>query len=67
MIATKKAIPRRTVLRGVGTALALPLLDGIPDGGVSVAIGIFESCTRRDPVSVPSISKTLEVLPPAPM
>ncbi|MCY4658363.1 MAG: DUF1552 domain-containing protein [Acidobacteria bacterium] len=29
MIVTKKAIPRRTVLRGVGTALALPLLDGM--------------------------------------
>ena len=29
MIVTKKAIPRRTVLRGFGTALALPLLDGM--------------------------------------
>jgi hypothetical protein len=29
MIITKKAIPRRTVLRGVGAALALPLLDGM--------------------------------------
>ena len=29
MIVTKKVIPRRTVLRGVGTALALPLLDGM--------------------------------------
>lgn len=27
MIVTKKAIDRRTVLRGIGTALALPLLD----------------------------------------
>jgi Protein of unknown function (DUF1552) len=27
MIITKKAIPRRTVLRGVGASLALPLLD----------------------------------------
>ena len=27
MIVTKKAIARRTVLRGMGTALALPLLD----------------------------------------
>ena len=25
----KKAIPRRTFLRGVGTAIALPLLDGM--------------------------------------
>ena len=29
MIITKKAIPRRTVLRGVGTAMALPFLDGM--------------------------------------
>ena len=29
MIVTKKVIPRRAVLRGVGTALALPLLDGM--------------------------------------
>ena len=29
MIITKKAIPRRTVLRGLGATLALPLLDGM--------------------------------------
>jgi hypothetical protein len=29
MIITKKALPRRTVLRGVGAALALPLLDAM--------------------------------------
>ena len=29
MILAKKAIPRRTVLRGLGAALALPLLDGM--------------------------------------
>ena len=29
MIITKKTLPRRTVLRGLGTALALPLLDGM--------------------------------------
>ena len=29
MIITKKAIARRTVLRGIGAALALPLLDGM--------------------------------------
>ena len=27
MIITKKALPRRTILRGLGTAVALPLLD----------------------------------------
>ena len=29
MIITKKALPRRTFLRGMGTALALPLLDAM--------------------------------------
>jgi len=29
MIVTKKSIPRRTILRGMGTALALPLLDSM--------------------------------------
>ena len=29
MIITKRAIPRRTILRGFGTALALPFLDGM--------------------------------------
>ena len=29
MIITRKAIPRRTVLRGLGVSLALPLLDGM--------------------------------------
>lgn len=29
MIITKKALPRRTLLRGIGAALALPLLDGM--------------------------------------
>ena len=29
MIITKRALPRRTFLRGVGAALALPLLDAM--------------------------------------
>ena len=29
MIITKKAIPRRVVLRGLGTAVALPLLESM--------------------------------------
>ena len=29
MIITKKYIPRRTILRGLGTALSLPLLDAM--------------------------------------
>src|SRR5687768_8436100 len=39
MIVTKKHIPRRTILRGVGTSLALPLLDSMVPafGSVSAA------------------------------
>ena len=29
MIITRKAIPRRTVLRGLGATLVLPFLDGM--------------------------------------
>ncbi len=29
MIITKKSLPRRTFLRGLGTTLALPLLDSM--------------------------------------
>ena len=29
MIVTKKAIPRRTILRGLGASLALPFLDAM--------------------------------------
>ena len=29
MIITKRALPRRTVLRGIGCTLALPLLDAM--------------------------------------
>ena len=29
MMITKKSIPRRTMLRGLGATLALPLLDGM--------------------------------------
>jgi hypothetical protein len=41
MILTKKAISRRTVLRGVGTAIALPLLDAmIPALGTSATTAV---------------------------
>src|SRR5262245_45929734 len=46
MIVTKKAIPRRTILRGFGTALALPLLDSmIP--ALNAAAGTAASGVKR--------------------
>lgn len=44
MIVTKKALPRRTFLRGMGTALALPLLDGMVP-----AFAASRSATGRSP------------------
>ncbi len=37
MIITKKALPRRTFLRGAGTALALPLLDAMIPAATALA------------------------------
>lgn len=37
MIVSKKALPRRTFLRGIGTALALPLLDAMIPSMTAVA------------------------------
>ena len=37
MIVTKKAIPRRTVLRGIGATVALPLLDGMVPAMTAIA------------------------------
>jgi hypothetical protein len=44
MIVTKKALPRRTFLRGVGTTLALPLLDAMVPAMTALA------ATPADPV-----------------
>jgi hypothetical protein len=37
MFITRKALDRRTVLRGMGAALALPLLDSMVPAGVALA------------------------------
>ena len=37
MIITKKALPRRTLLRGIGTTLALPLLDAMAPAATAPA------------------------------
>src|SRR5438552_18167926 len=37
MMITKKALPRRTFLRGVGAMLALPLLDAMIPAGTALA------------------------------
>ncbi len=46
MIITKRAIPRRTVLRGIGASLALPLLDGMIPALTAVAKGAGQPVVR---------------------
>ena len=39
MFITKKHLSRRTVLRGVGATIALPLLDAMVPAGSALALG----------------------------
>jgi len=51
----KKAIPRRTFLRGMGTALALPLLDGMmPSFANAAAADVAKSKVRLSVAYVPN-------------
>ena len=54
MIATKKVIPRRAILRGVGTALALPLLDGMVPPLTALAKTAAKPTKRLGVVYVPN-------------
>jgi hypothetical protein len=54
MIVTKRAIPRRTVLRGVGAALALPLLDGMVPALAAVQKTAAKPTNRLGVVYVPN-------------
>ena len=60
MIITRKSLPRRTFLRGLGTTLALPLLDSmvpaLAKGGTKpvVRLGIRLPCDRHDHGSLDS-------------
>ncbi|MEE8130309.1 MAG: DUF1552 domain-containing protein [Vicinamibacterales bacterium] len=53
MIITKKALPRRTVLRGLGTAVALPLLDGMVPALTALAQTVARPKPRLGVVYVP--------------
>ena len=54
MIVTKTVIPRRTVLRGVGTALALPLLDGMVPALTALTRTAAAPTKRLGVVAVPN-------------
>lgn len=54
MMVFKKSIPRRTFLRGAGTALALPLLDAMFPAFVSAAQTASRTATRLSFLAVPN-------------
>ncbi len=54
MIITKKAIPRRTVLRGLGATVALPLLDGMVPALRAVSKTAAKPVVRSGAVYVPN-------------
>ena len=53
MIITKKALPRRTFLRGAGVALALPLLDAMIPSFSARAATALTSVRRLGFVYIP--------------
>lgn len=64
MIITKKALPRRTFLRGVGTTLALPLLDAMVPALTALAVTPGRAVRRLGFVYVPMGSHIKEWTPP---
>jgi hypothetical protein len=54
MMITKKAIPRRTVLRGIGACLALPLLDGMVPAFAAIRNSAANPVRRFGVVYVPN-------------
>ena len=54
MFITKQAIPRRTVLRGIGATLALPLLDGMVPALTAMSKSAAKPALRFGAVYVPN-------------
>ena len=54
MIITKKAIPRRTMLKGLGASLALPLLDGMVPAFTPLRLTAANPVRRLGIVYVPN-------------
>jgi hypothetical protein len=54
MIITRKTISRRTVLRGMGVSLALPLLDGMVPAFAALQSSVAKPLTRFGAVYVPN-------------
>jgi hypothetical protein len=54
MILTRKAIPRRTILRGLGASIALPLLDGMVPAFTALAQTAAQPLRRFGVVYLPN-------------
>ncbi len=54
MMISRKALPRRTVLRGIGTTLALPLLDGMVPALTALSRTAAQPVKRLGVVYVPN-------------
>src|SRR3954471_22950119 len=66
MIITKKALPRRTFLRGAGAALALPLLDAMVPSMTALAATAAKPVRRLGFVYVPMGAHMPQWTPAAP-
>lgn len=64
MFITKKALPRRTFLRGVGTSLALPLLDAMVPAATAQAATAAKPVSRLGFVYMPMGSHIDQWTPP---
>ncbi|MBI1895558.1 MAG: DUF1552 domain-containing protein [Acidobacteria bacterium] len=64
MIVTKKALPRRTFLRGMGTTLALPLLDAMVPAMTALAASPAKPVRRLGFVYVPMGANISQWTPP---
>jgi hypothetical protein len=64
MIVTKKALPRRTFLRGAGAALALPLLDAMVPSMTALAATPAKPVRRLGFVYIPMGSTISQWTPP---
>jgi len=64
MIITKKALPRRTFLRGMGTTLALPLLDAMVPSMTAQAATPANPVRRLGFVYIPMGSHIAQWTPP---
>src|SRR5262245_24464265 len=65
MIITKKAIPRRTILRGLGATLALPVLDSMVPAFTAVVKSQARPVNRFGVVYVPNGVGSLAAWTPA--